>query len=822
MVKANLLKEPMNVDATRRLMYLGTFLTAASVLELEVTLTRIMSIMSVHHFTYMIISIAILGFGCAGSYLAFRGTQARHGFGDLSGYAFAYSVSIALSLILVTRLRFDALLITKDFKELLKVLLVECLLAAPFFFAGLTLSNIITRFQGDIHRVYFADMVGASVGCLVSVVAIQTIGATNAVFLAAVLAGTVGLLFQAAEHGWRQPKAWALLGFSVLVLVVGVWKNPYLVHVAPPKLALEYYRNVAVPEDIEDSHWHVLARIDVFKPMRNRIPPFGGEVSLRRICAWESRLITQDGLAPTWMLRSDGDIKKMKFLDGFLQGAPYVIEKSPRALVIGVGGGIDVLIGLYNGAKHVVGVEVNSYTVRAIKQKWADFTGNIFNRPEVEILVNEGRHFLSRGKDSFDVIQLSGVDTWAAGLTGAYVATETYLYTVEGVMAGMDRLTPDGVLSYSRLVWDPPGETLRLTGVMAEALRRRGVASPASHVVIVNGSSWADTMVKNSPFTREEVGALRTWAKENGFALLFDPFARNDHRYELLLRGSPELVERFYRKSPFDLSPPRDDHPFFFHYEKWRNFVNELKEQRVGPAPSAILPMVCALGLTILLAALGILVPMCRHRLVGVPGAWSSIVCFGSLGLAFIFVEIALIQKLMVFLGGPMYSLAFTLSVILFFSGLGSYFGRKWSAPEALTTLALLIPALIVAMNIALSAAIPHLLGMALPLRIIIGILVISPVAFLIGMPFPLGLTIVGRLSPGWVPWAWAINAFTTVLGTMLAVLLSMHFGFQKVFLSAAFLYLAALLVMRRLAQRAMQAQERELKARPPLASPAP
>jgi hypothetical protein len=801
------LNKPMNADRTRWLVYFGTFLTAASVLELEVAWTRIISVMSWHHFTYMIISIALLGFGSAGSYLALRGAKARDGFGDLSRYAFLYSIAILVSLILVTRIDFDALLITKDLKELLKLLLIECLLATPFFFAGLTLSHIITRFQGDIHRVYFADLVGASAGCLLSVVAIQTIGATNAVFLAAVLAGAVGLLFQAAESGWRRPKAWALFGLSLAVLLVGVWKNPYLVYPTARKGTSFIANRAKGPWAIEDSHWTVLARIDVAKPLMQGLPAFASNVSpRRRNYQWENRFIGQDGMAPTWMLRSDGDVKKMEFLDGFLQGAPYVIQKSPRVLVIGVGGGIDVLIALYNGAKHVVGAEVNSYTVRAITEKWADFTGNIFNRPDVEIIASEGRHFLSRGKDSFDVIQLSGVDTWAAALAGGYVATETYLYTVEGVMAAMEHLTPNGVLSYSRFVLDPPGETLRLAGVMAEGLRRRGVANPGLNVVIVNGSLWADTLVKNTPFTREEVEALRTWAKTNEFGILFDPFARNDERYELLLRGSPNLIERFYRESRFNLSPPTDDRPFFFNYEKWRNFVTELKDQRLFPAPSAILPMVSALGLILLLATFGILIPMHRQRLVGVPGAWSSIVYFGSLGLGFMFVEIALIQKLMVFLGGPMYSLAFTLFVILFFSGLGSYFGRKWRALETLTTLAILIPTVIVLMSIVLSAAVPRLLGMALPLRIMIGILVISPVAFVIGLPFPVGLTIVGRVSPNWVPWAWAINAFTTVLGTLLAVLLSMNFGFQNVFTSAAFLYLFALLVMRRLAQRAAAA----------------
>ena len=444
--------EPMNADRTRWLVYLGTFLTAASVLELEVAWTRIISVMSWHHFTYMIISIALLGFGSAGSYLAFKGPKPRQGFSGLSRYAFAYSVSVVVSLLLVTRIDFDALLITKSLIELLKLLVVECLLATPFFFAGLTLSHIITRFQEDIHRVYFSDLVGASAGCLVSVVAIPTIGATNAVFLAAVLAGAVGLLFQIAEEGWRRPKAWALFGISVLVLLVGVWKNPYLVYPTARKGTSFIANRTQGPWAIEDSHWTVLARIDVAKPMMQGLPAFASNVSPRHSnYQWENRFIGQDGMAPTWMLRSDGDLKKMEFLDGFLQGAPYAIQKSPQVLVIGVGGGIDVLIGLYNGAKHVVGAEVNSYTVRAIKQKWAGFTGNIFNRPDVEIIATEGRHFLSRNKDRFDVIQLSGVDTWAAALAGGYVATETYLYTVEGVMAAMEHLTPNGVLSYSRL-----------------------------------------------------------------------------------------------------------------------------------------------------------------------------------------------------------------------------------------------------------------------------------------------------------------------------------------------------------------------------------
>ena len=193
--------------------YVGTFVIAASAMVLEVALTRIISVMAWHHFTYMIISIALLGFGSAGSYLALKGTEGRDGFGDLSRYAFAYSISIVVSLILATALTFESELITKDFRELVKLLMIECLLATPFFFAGLTLSQIVTRYQRSIHRVYFSDLTGASIGCLVSVAAIQTIGATNTVFLAAVLAGAVGLLFRAAESGLRRPTGWASSAF---------------------------------------------------------------------------------------------------------------------------------------------------------------------------------------------------------------------------------------------------------------------------------------------------------------------------------------------------------------------------------------------------------------------------------------------------------------------------------------------------------------------------------------------------------------------------------------------------------------------------------
>ncbi len=784
------------------LIYLCTFLLTAAVLALEVSLTRIFSVMSYHHLTFVVISLATLGFGIAGSVLS-RVDQAGAPFGSrasLSRSAFYFGFATVLALLFVTSLDFDPLNVMNDWHEVARLLVSQAVLAVPFFFAGTCLVRIVTLYQHDIHRIYFADLLGASAGSLASVGGLWLMGAVNTILFVGLLGAVVGLLLGGSERG----RGRVLQGLGVAVLMAcwlsGLWFDPYIVHACKGKELTAFVSRERGTGSLESSRWHMVARVDVTTSVDSPIPWFGGNLSDRyRNDRCQFRMITQDGGAITGILKSDGDLKKMPYLGGYLQALPYALQKDPKVLVIGVGGGVDILIGLYHGARHVTGVELNPLMVRAITCDHAGYAGGLFNRPDVKLLVREGRHFLSTTQVKYDVIQLSGVDTFSALSTGAYAMAENYLYTVEAIDSSLDHLAPDGVLSYSRWILHPPRETLRLAGMIAAALERRGVREPARHVVIVSGETWAETLVKNEPFSAADLGAVRRWAGRQGFQMSFDP-ARDLHtEYDAVLRTDRAGRERFAAAYLYDISPSTDDQPFFFNYVKWDRLWSS-DDVEASYFPMALFTLLWSLAQCLVLAGVGILLPLWRRQGgVGRPGSGRYLFYFSALGLGFMFVEVTLIQKLMVFLGGPTIALAFTLFAILLFSGLGSLFARRWADGfhRVLPVVIGALVVLVVGAGLLIDRLVPAAMSLAWLERALLATALIAPVAFVLGMPFPLGLRALSRHCPDWVPWAWATNSFMTVLGPLLCILLSMQVGFQAMFLLAALVYLAGFLALR-------------------------
>lgn len=796
--------------------YLSTFLLASSTLLFEIALTRIFSVLTWHHFTPMIVSIALLGFGVAGSFLTLRakGGPARMTSGFIARSSFLFGFSTVFSLLLITRIYFEPLAITRDWTQLLSLFSYYALLTIPFFFAGLALGGIIFLYQADVSRVYFSDLAGASVGSLASVWVIPTIGVTNAVFLVGFLGGLAGLVLNSLEKGFGHFKNWLQVGFLGLCLVAGIYFDPYLVHV-PPSKPLFYGANPwKTDSDIVFSRWSVVGRIDITKPIRRPLSAFGGEVSpLARNVQWEHVFIYQDGQAPTGILKTDGDPGKMPFLRNYLQAVPYSLKENPKVLVIGIGGGIDGLIALAHGASEITGVDINRFITDAITKRYARYAGGIFNQPKMKIVVAEGRHFLSRSKDRYDVIQLSGVDTFTALASGAYALTEAYLYTKEAIRDYWGHLNEDGILSFSRWYFKPPRETLRLTAMMVEAMEEMRVAEPSRHIVIVNGASWAETLLKKTPFSSQEMEAVREWARSNRFELMYDPEAPMNSEFDAVLRSPRREREEFYRRYVYNVRPATDDRPFFFDYYKWTHLFRK-ESGRYGFAatnmPLSLWTLLLSLAQILLLSIFGILYPQLKLKeaLTVKRGKLAVVFYFGALGLGFIFLEIALIQKLVVFLGGPTYSFSITLFSILLFSGLGSYFTRRANAPprKVFVALPFLLVPLSLGVSLTLSLATSHCLGLNLPLRAALAVLIIAPLAFVMGMPFPSGIQLLSRYEPDLVPWAWATNSFLTVFGSILCILASMMLGFQAVFLFAGLTYALGFVAIQPLARRAGRA----------------
>jgi spermidine synthase len=786
---------------------------AFSTLLFEIALTRVFSVLSWHHFTPMIVSIALLGFGVAGSFITLKNKTVS---GVLSSSfiarnAFWFGFSALFSLLLITRIHFEPLAIAKDWTQLLSLFSYYVLLTIPFFFGGLCLGSIISLYQQDISRVYFSDLLGASTGSLVSALAIQTLGVTNLIFAVALFGGITGLIMDSFEKGWGNGKNWLKVSVLALCLAGGLYFDPYLVHVPSSKPLFTGANPWKGESDIIFSRWSVIGRIDITRPVRRALSGFGGDISpLARAIQWEHIFIYQDGQAPTGILKSDGDLDKMPFLGNYLQAAPYALKKKPKVLVIGIGGGIDGLIALAHGAREITGVDINSIIVDAITKKYARYAGGFFNRPDVEIIVAEGRHYLSRAESRYDVIQLSGVDTFTALASGAYALTEAYLYTTEAIKDYWSHLADDGVLSFSRWYFKPPRETLRLTAMMVQAMEEMGIAEPSRHIVIVNGARWAETLLKKTPFSPEEIEVVRGWARDNRFELMYDPYISMESEFDAVLRPALRQRDEFFRRYVYNVKPASDDRPFFFDYYKWKHLFR--KESGKGgfaaiSMPLSLWTLVLSLVQILLLAVFGILYPQLKLKkaLTAKGGKLAIIFYFGALGLGFIFIEIALIQKLMVFLGGPTYTLSVTLFSILLFSGFGSYFtGTKKVRPRRIfVVLPILLVLLSLGVNQALSLAIPRWLGFSLPIRSLLAVLVLSPLAFVMGMPFPSGIRFLSRYEPGLVPWAWAINSFMTVFGSIFCIFLSMMLGFRVVFIMAGLIYALGFLSILPLVRRA-------------------
>jgi spermidine synthase len=799
----------MSAHSPSRLIYVGTFLLAASVLQLQIAITRIFAVLTWHHFTTMIISIALLGYGAAGAYLMSKKQKNdASNIWKLPKYAALYAYAVIFCFFLVIRVVFEPLNIGKDNVQVISLIIYFVALSIPFYFAGLCLVTIVSTYSANITRVYFADLAGAAIGSLLSVPAIHFLGATNTVFFVGLMAGIAALLFQIEREqkfNFRQIISVLVLGS---ILGLGFYFDPYLVYPPRSKELSALANPMEGAQGIEWSKWTIVARLDISKSYIGPLLTFGGSISNRFLPIAETRVVYQDGAAPTSIVRSDGNVRKLTYLDKLIHSAPYVVQRNPKVLIIGVGGGVDVLIGLYNGASHITGAEINSSLVDAVHNRYRQYSGGYFHLPNVDIHPAEGRHFLSSDQKRYDIIQLSGVDTFTALSVGAYSLSENYLYTYEAIQDYLDHLNPNGVVSFSRWHIKPPRENLRLAATMLEAIDQSGAADPQKHIVVLKSDNWAETILKRSPFTIQEMERLRQWTAQNDFELLYDPFVPIRNEFNLLLRASPAEREVFYDQYVFDVRPSTDDKPFFFNYYKWSSLFQKNQEGGLYNTPVGLITLAQSLLLILFLALAGILYPLFqsgtieRHRSV-----YSVLAYFAALGLGFIFVEIALIQKLIVFLGGPTYSLCITLFSLLLFSGIGSYIAKRWLAEveRRFPVLLLALVLLIVFESFALDLAIRWGLGLSLFARILLAIFMIAPLALLLGMPFPAGIHILDQRKSNWIPLAWGANSFMTVFGSLLSVLLSMQLGFRNVFLIAALIYASGYLVLRPIVQTSLK-----------------
>jgi hypothetical protein len=489
-------------------------------------------------------------------------------------------------------------------------------------------------------------------------------------------------------------------------------------------------------------------------------------------------------------------------LDVHLLRTPYVLRPQERVLVIGVGGGIDILNALRRGAAHVTGVDLQPITIELHKSLFAPWTSNMATRPEVELVAGEGRHFARASDARYDLVQITAVDTFSAQTTGAYVLAESYLYTAEAFQDYFRRLDDDGMVSV--ILGDviqalgPPPLVTRLALVAREALERSGVADAGRQILVVThaqgvASANHSLIVKKTPFTEEELARLGEFSKETSFRVDVSPSGGTNPLSQLVHAPRDELAAQLARLD-FVLEPATDDKPFFFNVVPWRSLFGSADIFWMFPgSTTGLLVLLMMLGQALLLGGFLIVLPLVRRGGNGLGGKATLrfLLYFLGLGLGFMLIEISFVQKYVLLLGYPTYSLSVTIFSLIVAAALGAALCRRgWGRPRRFLLGLLAATVVLVALEVGvLSWVRDAMLGASLGLRIATTVALQFPLGFALGMFFPTGLELLRRSEPRLVPWAWAVNGVASVAATVLAVILGIELGFTRVALIAASVY---------------------------------
>ncbi len=781
-----------------RRIYIGVFLTSAAVLLLEISLTRIFSYTIWYHFTYVTISLAMLGFGASGAVLAASESLGDRGMRLAQHSSFMGAVSVPVMLIIMSTVPFHPFQIFKEPVQLFYMILYYLAVTAPFFCAGMTISCAFKNMPRDASKIYFADLVGAGIGCFVVVIGINLFGVPAVSALCASLFLLASVLFLP-----RESKLTGILMVAAAVIWIPLGSNV--------EKALEFKAGkekliTGLAEDgLVFSKWSPIFRVDISKS-KPAVPSY--ERAIYGIgnnylpSDMESAFIAHDGDACTRMIKSDRDLSPFGAFERSVLKTPYVLKQRSDVLIIGPGGGVDVAVALKNEARSVLAVELDPITVDIVANTYADYVGYLYDRPEVRVVADEGRSFLRRTDEKFDLIQMTGVDTLAALSSGAYVLAENYLYTVEAYCDFMDRLNPDGIFCLATRDYHFnvrfPRFVTRQISLSVDALRERGITEPWKDIAVIaarkGGMPWLSIMTKMSPFTPSEVARLTKFAEDLSFDIWHLPGRSFNNPPSRMATATESERADYYRRHPLQLRAPTDENPFYFHFYKWATLLKEHEVDLRHTMATGQLILILILILSVVFSAVLIIYPLLRFQRGGLQtGATRNyILYFAALGLGFIFIEISYIQRFILFLGYPTYSLTVILFSLLTFSGIGSYLsGRLPLNPGRLILIAVALLA-IVALGylILLPPIFNHFLGAPQETRIAISLLLLLPLGLLLGMFFPTGIKILSDDHSRFVPWAWGINGCASVIGTVLSIIIAMTYGFRAVTILAVIIYI--------------------------------
>ncbi|HNY40415.1 MAG TPA: hypothetical protein PKJ41_08465 [Bryobacteraceae bacterium] len=761
-------------------LYSAVALTTMATLVLELSLTRIFSVVFYYHFAFLAISIALFGLGAGGVLSYYVAGEGKLLYRKLGAVAAANALAVVASLAIILSMAGGG-----GFWHFAAIYFVS---SVPFVLSGVTVSLAIASSITRVDRVYFFDLLGAAGGCLLLIPFLNILGGPGTVLAAAVLFAAASAVWYGMAGSARGRASGVALALALVSLVI-YNKGSQLIDIRTAK-----GRAVGQEEFVK---WNTFSRIAVTKEAN------GG------------KLIAIDADATTGLSQfdldnlSEGDHKALE-ADG--PAFPYHLRPGAKTLILGPGGGWDVARAIASGSKDVTGVEINPIIANTImRERYKVENKGIYLRPEVRLVVEDGRSYVRRTDERYQVIQATLVDTWASTAAGAFALSENNLYTVEAFEDYLRHLSADGVLCWTRWGFEPPRESLRLLSLARVAFERIGERELWRRVIVVREMSdrikgWGATdtvLISREPFTPADINRARAAAAKSGFEEVYFPDTRPPGAFTSLLTAADP--ERFYASYPYNVRPVQDDKPFFFYTvqpgDVWtfvRDWTKLSADYKINMAVPTLFSLV---GVSLLAVAVTLLLPpiLLKTRLPREPGVPLFLAYFVCLGIGYILVQVGLIQKLVLFLGHPAYALTVVIFSMLVASGAGSYFSRSIVAGKDRRLMTVLAAAAVV---IALSAEVATPLttsavGLALPVKVILTILLIAPAGFLMGIPFPSGLSRLEKWHSPSVRWAWSLNAASSVLGSAGAIFLALYAGLGNTLLIGAGLYVLALIAVK-------------------------
>ena len=757
-------------------LYLGVALTTLATLLLELALTRIFSVVFYYHFAFLSISIALFGLGAGGvfSYLVagWRGNLLS----KLGVLAAAASLLVLVALMFLLTRRGDPGYGT--------LALVYFLSALPFLATGTVVSLVVAETIERVNRVYFFDLAGAAAGCLLLIPLLDWVGGPNTVIAAAaVYALSACVWFGLAEN--RKARAAAAAWFAAVLALLVYNSGQSLIDI-----------RYAKGKEIKDERfvkWNSFSRI--------ALKGYQG-----------SAMIYIDADASTGIPSYDfAKLSEKDRKDLFYQGPglPYLLRPGAKTLVIGAGGGGDLARALASGSRDVTGVEINPIIANTImRERFPDLSLHLYERPEVRIVVEDGRSFIRRTPERYQVLQATLVDTWASTAAGAFALSENNLYTSDAFYEYLNHLSEDGLLVFSRWGFEPPRESLRLISLASAALERLGEAEAWRHVAVVREGSvhdlggWGalDTVfIGRKPLSAGDLSRLRAALSQGPFEAVYLPDAQIVNPFTEMLRSRNPA--EFLRRYPYDVSPVTDNRPFFFYTvqpgDLWA-FLTSASRKAADFQLNSAVPVLFGLMLVSVLATgviLGLPRLLLRSRLPREAGVAGFLWYFIFIGAGYILIQVALVQRFVLLLGHPTYALTVIIFSMLLASGLGSYFSRRLvgSSDGRLAGVLALVAVVVGVLAALVSQVLQAGVGWPLAAKFAVSVLLIAPADFLMGMPFPTGLRRLEQRSAAAVKWAWSLNAAASVMGSVGAVVLAVYLGLRETLLVGGAMYLGAL-----------------------------